>query len=191
MKGLLVVEYLFFSVVCRTEDDGTMAYALLLCLITLSLCPCSNKAHEFYVANNDFSADFKKLNVSDVQKCIEECNKYSDCKAFAYVGSPGTNNGECFIEDPSGDLTSPPATDAVVLVKMAENRCKGDCPEHFTNLTLTGGCYYPVLDQELKWEDAEAACQELDQRAHLIRLNNKEVGFLVMLLNDVMTAVSR
>ena len=136
------------------------------------MCICEIKTHQIYVANNQYSSRFTKVDIHDIQACIEACSKDKKCGAFALGDEE--NRIECFLEDPSGSvLESIP--NLSIMVKSSVNKCREDCPSDFLTLGLTGGCYYPVLDQTLNWEDAEAACQKLDDRAHLISLDNQEV----------------
>ena len=141
----------------------------VLCSIALFISIIQTDGHELYVADKKFTSRFREMNVKGIQECVEACNKDRKCGAFALSG-----HAQCFVEDPSGGVEFNP--NLSIMVKSSHHGCKKRCPEAFITLGMAGGCYYPVLDQILSWEEAEAACQELDPRAHLISINNEEVN---------------
>ena len=135
------------------------------------------KSHELYTGVTQYSGTFTKLSSpGGIQECIEACNRNRKCRAFAW--SP---TGGCWVEDPGGNATVQSIAAGLMIMVKRESKCKG-CPEGFVSLGLDGGCYYPVLDSR-NWHDAEAACQELDPRAHLININDEKVG--IKSLNEV------
>ena len=139
---------------------------------------CLVKSHELYAGVTQYSGTFKKLSTpGGIQECIDTCNRNRKCGAFTW--SP---IGGCWVED-NGGLFS---IGLVTMVKKKINKCEG-CPWDFVNLGLQSGCYYPVSDRN-NWENAEAACQELDPRSHLIRVDTSEVnnGSLTLKLHFVL-----
>ena len=154
--------------VSYTQFRMVVGYALCLLLILMGLFQI--KAHELYLLNKKIESQFREVEVPDIQECIEACNLDRKCGALAMTG-----HAQCFIEDPTGNVTLTSRPGTVIMMKSSVNKCREDCPADFITLGLTGGCYYPVLDQKLKWEAAEADCQKLDHKAHLITINNLEV----------------
>ena len=142
----------------------------VLSLILILMGLTQIEAHELYLPNKKLQIKFRGVEVPGIQECIEVCNLDRKCEALAMNG-----HAQCFIEDSMGNVPPESVPDLIIMMKSSLNKCREDCPADFITLGLTGGCYYPVLDQELSWEDAEAACQELDQRAHLFSANNLEV----------------
>ena len=83
------------------------------------------------------------------------------------------NGHRCKEDSPKTVAPAP----ALITVNNNGTRFQDGCPGNFSTLTLTGGCYYPVLEKRLNWRAAEAACKELDQRSHLISIDNRDVSF--------------
>ena len=182
-----------------------MAISCILSLIGLSLFAYQSEALHHFVANKEFTSNFKSIAAETTHECAEVCNNDRNCDAFVLRMRQihDRNMVECFIEDTSGNITLESNLDPIIMVKMGGHRCKEDspetvvptqalitvmnnetssqdgCPGNFSTLNLTGGCYYPVLYKTLKWEAAEASCQELDQRAHLISVDNRDVSLIL------------
>ena len=58
------------------------------------------------------------------------------------------------------------------------------CPNTFRPINGSG-CYHPVLSgSTVNWTKAEEACQNLNSKAHSLRLETDEVNFK-FLLNDI------
>ena len=150
-----------------------MLLVKVLCVMALFICLHQIDGHELYVANNTFTSTFRKLVVKGIKECFEVCDQDRKCEAFAVREFSG--HAHCFIEDPTGNMTLTSRPGAVIMVKSSVNKCREECPAEFITLGLTGGCYYPILDKIHNWRAAEAACQELHQRAHLVSVNSPEV----------------
>ena len=65
-------------------------------------------------------------------------------------------------------------------VKPTETSNPGDipCAAPFTKIGNIPGCYYPAVNEEVTWQEAEDACQALNPRAHLITFDSLEVRYL-------------
>ena len=137
----------------------------------MGVCIYLGRCHEIYNPRKEQSAVYIQLSTpGGIQECIEACNKNRKCGAFAWISS-----GQCWVEDPGGNVAIAPTPGLMIMEKKRENECRG-CPWDFVTLGLEGGCYYIAMDR-LYWHDAEAACQELDPRAHLISINDEKVSW--------------
>ena len=187
-----------------------MVIRYVLFLIGLSMFVYQSEAHHHFVKNKEFSSKFKSTAAENMYECAEMCTNDRNCGAFALRMRQIRNRNmvECFIEDTSGNITLESNSDLFIMVKVSGHRCKEDspktvapaptlislqnnetgfqdgCPGNFSTLNLTGGCYYPVLDKRLNWRAAEAACQKLDSRAHLISVDNPDVCLILITCFD-------
>ena len=148
---------------------GNMILSRLFLFLYI-VCVGQPKSYELYTGVTQYSGSFRKLSTpGGIQEYIEACNRNRKCGGFAW-----SQTGGCWVEDPGRKATVESiAIGLMIMIKM-ESKCKG-CPEDFDTMGLAGGCYYPVLDRA-NWHNADASCQELDPRAHLISINNEKVG---------------
>ena len=84
----------------------------------------------------------------------------------------GSEQVECYINNGTGSVTLDSSTE----VKVKEEHC----PCGFRGLVVSGGCYR-FETTRLKWNDAEAACQALDLRAHLASLETQGVKQILVM----------
>ena len=168
---MLRAEKSVFSVSCT---HVRMVVRCVLCLTLILMGLSQIKAHELYLPNKKIKTKFRKVEVPGIQECIEACNLDRRCGALAMDG-----HAQCFIEDSTGRVTPESIRDLSIMVKSSERRCKERCPSDFITLGLTRGCYYPVLNETLNWEAAEAASRKLELRAHLIRIRNQKAKLVI------------
>ena len=153
-----------------------------------SLLSVSVTKPELYMLSRDIHGNFTKLSIKryfGIQECIEACNTDKNCYAFGVISKMNNNQINCFISNGSGseELDS----GAEVWVKLDElqvpfnrtchkqNELLRNCPSPFVGLGDIPGCYYPAVNEEVTWQEAEDACQALDPRAHLISFDSLEV----------------
>ena len=144
-----------------------------------------------YILSKNIHGSFTKLDTKPyfgIQECIEACNIDKSCSAFSVISRMKSNHTNCFISNGSGseELDS----GAEVWVKLDElqvsfnrtchkqNELVGNCPSPFVELGDIPGCYYPAVNEEVTWQEAEDACQALDPCAHLISFDSLEVKYM-------------
>ena len=153
-----------------------------------SLLSVSLTRQELYMPNKDIHGSFTKLDIKPyfgIQECIEACNTDKNCYAFGVISRMNSNQINCFISNGSGSEELD--FGAEVWEKVGElqvpfnrtchkqNELVGNCPSHFVELGDIPGCFYPAVNEEVTWQEAEDACQALDPRAHLISFESLEV----------------
>ena len=138
--------------------------------------------HQLYVLNNEIRSGFTKLDLepySGNQECLEACNNDKQCEAIAMTYIGNSDLVECYVRNGTGheDINSNVEVGVKDPKPSANNEdMPATCPSNFvTSLESSTGCYYLAVTDWRKWYEAEAECQRLDWRAHLISLDSDEV----------------
>ena len=138
--------------------------------VLLTVAALARAKQEIYILSNGLHSAFAQLDInpySGIQECIAACNMDENCYAFGTKPRINSDQIDCYINNGTGFEE----LDADVEVWSNEERC----PQPFTHLGNLTGCYYPALNEEVTWDDAQSACQTLDPQAHLITLDSEKV----------------
>ena len=135
---------------------------------------------ELYSSRDKTGIGFTKLEISPysgIQECIEACNK-EQYLAFGWKSRINSDQIDCYVNNGTGSVELEGTAEIWVKENQREKYktcCEKLCPPYFVNLGNLTGCYYPALNEEVTWDDAQSACQLLNPQAHLITLDSEEV----------------
>lgn len=155
------------------------------------------------IRSNNYCPNFTKLEVETqwlVGDCLATCDLKDECEAIALLRKNETSV-QCYIQDTNGDARLNESAEILVKKEKIESYRNRRCSEHNQSAANTGtetttadaeqgcpdnfitqignmaGCYY-VSQSSKKWAEAEAHCQNLDPRAHLIIFETWQVQHL-------------
>ena len=124
---------------------------------------------------------------SSMYDCIQACNEDENCTDFVIQRRNSNSDDDdinCYVNNGTGNLSLCFVPNTESFRKRDNLHDKQDpsgCPTSFSPLPCDGtrgGCYHVPPDftaRRLSFEAAEAACQRLNSRAHVVHTETLEV----------------